>query len=65
VDGGEFLNQPLALGRKFDMSLSSIGLASRARDQFSLDQTIDDVDGRMVFDLKSLAELGNDDASVR
>lgn len=59
MHGRKFFQALFALRCKSEMPAAAVGLADLASNEFSLDQSIDNVDGGMMFYLEPLAELGN------
>ena len=59
----ELFNKLFAFGGKSEMPPPAVDLGGFAGNQFSFDQTIDNVDGGMVFYLEPLAQLRDRQAS--
>ena len=59
MHGSQLLDQRFAFSRELKMALAPIALTWLSAKKFSLNQTIDNVNGRVMLDLKTLAELRN------
>jgi hypothetical protein len=57
MNRGQLFNYFLAFRRELDVSSSPIGFTRRARNQFSFDQPVDNVDRRVMSYLEALAQL--------